>query len=352
MTQQQPAGSPARDQERSPLVREVADHIWQITLPIPLPLKTVNVYALVGQTGWVLVDTALGSQDTREAFFTAIEQLGLDFKQLQAIVLTHRHPDHIGLSGEIHELSAAPILMHPLDSSGMLDSWGTNARAHLELTSQFFSRHGLPASDHWYTRMSPEMRRTILRLPPASAMRPLADGQQLELADDHYRVIWLPGHSDGQIGLWRERDGVLLAADHVLPRITPNIGLYSPQDRPNPLADYFQSLKKIAALPAQRVLPGHGDPFDHLTNRVAEIIEHHQRRLKQITDLLAIQPQPATQLTQQLFGARLKGNEALHLAVAEIVAHLEYLRLKKQLIQQQTQAGILYYVVSDTLLQK
>ncbi|GCE18113.1 MBL fold metallo-hydrolase [Dictyobacter kobayashii] len=349
MTQQPPSTSTTLNQERVPLVREVADHIWQITLPIPTPLKTVNVYALVGPTGWVLVDAAIGNPSTREAFFAGIAQAGLNLKDLQAIVLTHSHPDHIGLAGDVYEVNAVPVLMHPLDSAGLQETWGTGAQAHFQLSSQFFARHGLPPAEHWYTRLPPELQRTILHLPPQTALQPIEDGQVLELAGEDYRVIWLPGHSDGQIGLWRERDGIFLVADHVLPRITPNIGLYSPLDRPDPLADYFQSLTKVASLPAQQVLPGHGDPFDHLAIRVAEIIEHHQRRLKQIIDLLTIQPLHATQLTQQLFGDRLKSNEALHLAVAEILAHLEYLRLQKQLIQQQTQAGILYYVVSNTL---
>ncbi|WP_371876248.1 MBL fold metallo-hydrolase [Dictyobacter vulcani] len=171
----------------------------------------------------------------------------------------------------------------------------------------------------------------------------------VQLADETYQVLWVPGHSDGQIGLFRERDGVFLSADHVLPRITPNIGLYSPQDRPDPLEDFFQSLTKISSLPAKCILPGHGEAFTDLATRITEIMEHHQRRLTQIIDLIAKQPQSATQLTKHLFGPRLKNHEALRLAVAEILAHLEYLRLRQQLMQQQTQAGILYYVVSTTL---
>ncbi|GCE25928.1 MBL fold hydrolase [Dictyobacter alpinus] len=346
MSQQHP--STAADQSSSLSVHKVAEHIWQITLPIPLPLKTVNVYALEGKTGWVLVDAGMGVPGTREAFYAGIAQAGLQVQNLQAIVLTHLHPDHIGLAGELHEMTQVPVLMHPLDEAALYRTWGDQIQTYIETSNRFFEPHGLSTATHWSTTMSPEMLHSILRIPPRSAFQAIEDGQQLQLADESYRVLWLPGHSDGQIGLFRERDGIFLSADHVLPRITPNIGRYSPQDRPDPLQDFFQSLTKISSLPAKCILPGHGDVFTDLTNRITEIMEHHQRRLTQIIDLLEKQPQNATQLTKQLFGTRLKSHEALRLAVAEILAHLEYLRLRQQLIQQKNQAGILYYIVATT----
>src|SRR5205814_8712138 len=136
------------------------------------------------------------------------------------------------------------------------------------------------------------------------------DGQYLHLSGERYRVIWTPGHSDGHICLYRERDGVFLAADHILPRITPNVGLYSEYDRKNPLGDYLDSLRKVSTLPASIVLPGHGEPFKDLAGRVEEIIEHHEQREMQILTLLNGQPQHAYQLAEELFGQRLKNNEA------------------------------------------
>ena len=98
-----------------PEAREVAAGIWKITLPIPFPLKTVNVYALVGKNGWTLVDAGMGTPDAREAFAAGLQKAGLALADLQAIVLTHHHPDHIGLSGELQEQTGARIYMHPID---------------------------------------------------------------------------------------------------------------------------------------------------------------------------------------------------------------------------------------------
>jgi len=163
---------------------------------------------------------------------------------------------------------------------------------------------------------------------------------------ERYRVIWTPGHSDGHICLFRERDGVFLAADHVLPRITPNVGLYSERDRENPLGDYLNSLEKVANLPASIVLPGHGEPFTDLAGRTAEIIEHHRQRELQILALLNERPQHAYDLAEQLFGHRWNNSEARRMAVAETLSHLEHLRFGGQVEQRRTKDGFILYAVA------
>src|SRR5947207_33214 len=209
---------PHRQDESLPEAREVAQGIWKITLPIPFPLRTVNVHALVLNDG--------------------------------------------------------------------------------------------------FTQVDPEVMRNIIRVPPHDVITQVEDGEVIDLVGERYSVIWTPGHSDGHICLFRERDGVFLAADHVLPRITPNIGLYSERDRVNPLGDYMDSLRKVSTLPASIVLPGHGEPFKDLAGRVAEIIEHHEERESQIMNLLDEKPQNAYQLAEKLFGQRLKSNESRRMAVA------------------------------------
>ena len=212
--------------------------------------------------------------------------------------------------------------------------------------SQFFGQHGMPPTDFWLSRVEPQVIRALINVPPHEAFTLVEDGQYLDLVGERYRVIWTPGHSDGQICLFRERDGVFLAADHVLPRITPNIGLYSEQDRPNPLADYLASLDKVISLPASIVLPGHREPFTDLAGRVREIAGHHEERLQLILALLAGQPQHAYQLTERLFEQRLQNSEAKRMAVAEVLSHLEYLRLNGQVEQFHTADGLILYALA------
>src|SRR5579859_3409657 len=91
---------PTRQQEPLPEAREIAPGIWKFTVPIPFPLRTVNMYALVGSDGWTLVDAGMGIPEARTAFTAALHKAGLNIAGLHTIVLTHHHPDHVGLSGE------------------------------------------------------------------------------------------------------------------------------------------------------------------------------------------------------------------------------------------------------------
>lgn len=329
-----------------PEAREVATDVWKITVPIPFPLKTVNMHALVGDEGWVLVDAGMGVPEARAAFEAGLKRAGLSMERLRGIVLTHHHPDHIGLSGELHEKTGVPVYMHPIDEAIMQMVWSGTLPQRYGHVSKFLLQHGMPQTEIWVSQVEPNVMRTIIHVPPHEEITPVEDGQYLELVGERYRVIWTPGHSDGHICLFRERDGVFLAADHVLPRITPNVGLYSQHDRANPLGDYLDSLRKIESLPASIVLPGHGEPFADLAGRVQELIEHHREREEQILGLLDGQPQHAYDVALQLFGHRMTNNESRRMAVAETLSHLEHMRLNGMVTQQRTPEGMILYAAA------
>jgi len=337
----------ARHHDMLPLPEagEVAPGIWKFTLPIPFPLRTVNMYALVGDDGWTLVDAGMGTPDARVAFAAGLHKAGLSIDTLRTIVLSHDHPDHIGLSGELHERSGATIYMHPIDANNMRFLWQDIYPERFTQVSHFFRQHGMPIGEPWFSQASPEQLHNIIKVPPFEEITLAEDGQYLHLSGERYRVIWTPGHSDGHICLYRERDDVFLAADHILPRITPNVGLYSEYDRKNPLGDYLDSLRKVSTLPASIVLPGHGEPFKDLAGRVEEIIEHHEERESQIMNLLDEKPQNAYQLAEKLFGQRLKSNESRRMAVAETLSHLEYLRIDGQVEQHKMTDGLILYAL-------
>src|SRR6266700_2462058 len=323
--QQSSPVQPQRQDEPLPEAREVAPGIWKITLPIPFPLRTVNVHALVGNDGWALVDAGIGMPDSRAALWAGLEHVGLTLDKLRIIVLTHHHPDHVGLSGELHEDSGAAVYMHPIDEAAIQIIWSGTMPERFQSVSQFFKQHGLPPTDFWFTQVDPEVMRTIIRVPPHDVIAQVEDGEVIDLVGERY--------------------GVFLAADHVLPRITPNIGLYSERDRVNPLGDYLNSLEKVAHLSASIVLPGHGEPFADLAGRTAEIIEHHRQREMEILALLKKGPQHAYELAEQLFGHRWNNSEARRMAVAETLSHLEHLRYSGQVDQEHTTDGLILYTV-------
>jgi glyoxylase-like metal-dependent hydrolase (beta-lactamase superfamily II) len=343
--QQTPSNQPRRSEEPLPQAREVASSIWKLTVAIPFPLRHVNMYALVGKEGWALVDTGMGTPEARAAFTAGLERAALNLEELRAIVLTHHHPDHVGLSGELYEKYRVPVYMHPIDIAAVQVLWSGTISKRFEGVSDFFLQHGLPPTHLWYTQVDPEVMRQIISVPPEEAFLAVDDGDTLDLLGERYRVIWVPGHADGQITLFRERDGVFLAADHVLPRITPNIGLYSTKERPNPLQDYLDSLEKVAHLPASIVLPGHGEPLQDLAGRCAEIAAHHEERETQLLTLLQDRPQHAAALAEQLFKQRLHTDEARRMGVAEVISHLEHMRYQGRITQHRTENGVILYTV-------
>ncbi len=325
------------------MMNEVARNIYKITVPIPFPLRTVNVYALVGDDGWTMIDTSMGTPETREALWAGLDEAGLRLEELRTIVLTHHHPDHVGLSGELQERTNATVYMHTIDAAAVRTFGADSMQERFGRVSTFFGQHGMPPTSLWFTQVKPDVMRNLIRAPRQEAITHVEDDEYLTLSGEQYCVIWTPGHSDGHICLFRERDGVFFSADHVLPRITPNIGLYSEKDRVNPLGDFLNSLAKVEHYPASIVLPGHGEPFEDLGNRAREIAHHHDERLAHILDLLKSGSQHAYGLAEQLFGHRWDNSESRRMAVAEVLSHLEYLRYNNQVTQERTSEGVLLY---------
>jgi glyoxylase-like metal-dependent hydrolase (beta-lactamase superfamily II) len=349
-------------------IEQVLPNLWRITVPLPFELRWANAYLLFGAGSWCLVDAGLATPEAEAVMLEALASLGLTPADLSTIVVTHAHPDHIGLAGRFQEASGAPVLMFGLDAQIMRSIWTERDMRSAEMVSQFYTSHGMPAEDSNLEKASMVATRRLITVP--SQVTALEDGQEVLLVGERYQVIWTPGHSDGHMCLWRASDGVLLAGDHILPRITPNIGLY-PRSRPNPLGDYLESLQRLRPLPARLVLPGHGRPFADLSGRVDELLAHHEER-SEITYQLVDQAQheagdsahtgditptddstPAGVTAQigvtahavaiRLFEGRFHSLQNRRFALAETLAHLEYLRLQGRLEWRQDQAGKIHY---------
>jgi glyoxylase-like metal-dependent hydrolase (beta-lactamase superfamily II) len=138
---------------------------------------------------------------------------------------------------------------------------------------------------------------------------------------DGWELIAASGHADGQLCLLR--DGVLIAADHVLGRITPTVGLW-PASRPDPLGDYLTALERTIELAPRLALPGHGDPIEDPAGRARELQEHHRIRLEEAVVALTGEPQTGYELSLALFGSDLAPS-GRRFAIAETLSHLERL---------------------------
>ncbi|HEY7834653.1 MAG TPA: MBL fold metallo-hydrolase [Ktedonobacterales bacterium] len=307
---------------------QVEPGIWRIPLPLPFALRWANVYLIAGAGEYVLVDAGMGIPEDEAALASGLARAGIGLEKISTLVLTHSHPDHIGLSGPVQAASGAPVRMLAREAERLFQVWGDPDLAAFVHTNAMYAAHGMPAAElERALRVNRGVARAIF-LPPRATVVPLADGDTLHLAGMDYTAIWTPGHADYHLCLLRA-DGVLIAGDHILPRITPNIGLY-PEARPNPLRDYYESLARVRDLPVRLVLPGHGRPFANLAGRVDELRRHHEERADQTLAALAAYPSGANAYTlaAALFGARLRNADDHRFALVETLAHLEDLRAR------------------------
>ena len=268
-------------------MHELPGGIRRLTFPLPLGIDHVHCYLLPGSDGWTLVDTGLGLPDAAARW-----QAALDGVEVARIVITHFHPDHVG-GGEVvqradgrdgppgrRRLRAVPAR---LGQRRLVGAPGRLPAAHTACP----------------TRRPPSCGTSRALFAPF--IRFARDPELLREGDevDGWRVLELPGHADGHICL--ERDGVLVAGDHLLGAITPTVGLY-PESRPDPLGDYQASLRRTIELAPRIALPGHGDTVADPVARAREILEHHERRLDQTAAALGPEPRSAYEVSVALFG--------------------------------------------------
>lgn len=308
---------------------EVSEGVWRIELPLPFALRWVNVYVLRDDKGgWTLVDAGLGLKEDREALRDGLAAIGVEPRDLSAIILTHAHPDHIGQSGALVREANAPVHMLPREADNMHRVWGLmdEEEGLFAALKASYVANGMPEAGLEHYEATNQGMRRVLRLPHREGISALRTTGKLRLGTQSWQVIWTPGHSDYHACLLRD-DGLFIAGDMILPHITPNIGLY-PKSRPNPLQDYFESLAKVRDLPVTLVLPGHGAPFRGLAARADALRDHHVERSGALREVLAQAGKPvdAYAAAGELFGKRLRGPDDWRFAMVETMAHLAALR--------------------------
>ena len=306
---------------------ELQGGIRRVTLPLPTRPGHVHSYVLPGEDGWTVVDTGLGLPDARERWAAELDRLP---GPVRRIVVTHFHPDHVGAAADLAELTGAPVAQGRLDYAQCDLVWSSDDWA--DVLVDWFRLHGVPDD---------VMRELIEQ---GAQYRPFIryqrDPHLLDPGDhvDGWRTVAAPGHADGQLMLFR--DGVLVAADHVLDRISPTVGLW-PRSRTDPLGDYLGALEATIALEATVALPGHGEPIGDPTARARELIAHHRERLAATAASLGTEPQTGYEVSFPLFGDDLTP-AARRFAVAETLSHLERLVLEGGARRIEDDRGVAY----------
>lgn len=319
---------------------QVHDHgggVRSLQVPIPdNPLGHTLVYVVDTDRGPVLIDTGWDDPASWDTLAGGLTACGTSPAEIHGVVITHHHPDHHGLSGRVREASGAWIAMHEADGAIVRRARSTRPERWLTYMTAKLEAAGAP--EEHVAPMRTARPRSVPGLAPALPDREIVPGELLDLPGRRLRAIWTPGHTPGHVCLHLEEahpaglpgHGRLFSGDHLLPEITPHIGLYEDPDDAtvtDPLGDYLDSLERVGRLAPAEVLPAHQHAFTDAASRVRELLHHHEDRLTGLLTLLA-EPLTSWQLAERMewnrpwdqirYGSR-------NIAVSEAEAHLRRL---------------------------
>lgn len=300
----------------------IADDIVQVQIPLPYALNIVNCYLLRGADGWTMVDSGLNTPPAQSQWKAALNYLNITPDDIQKIVLTHMHPDHFGMAGWWQSRVETPMPVYlPIGEKEQMEMFYYSEDAeefYVWLVqggmAEGYAREVAEGFNHTRNATSPYPVQQDYIYPD--------DTIQLGLRD--FRMIHTPGHSDGQLIFYDEDDQLLLSGDHVLMKITPNIGMWT-RTEPNPLGRFMESLESLADLNVRQALPGHKWLITDWRGRIEELIAHHEARLIHTLEAIDADTQTVYDIALKVFPIERFTIHEMRFAMAETLAHLDLL---------------------------
>lgn len=312
-----------------------------LRLPLPYMLGHINVWLLQEGDGWAIVDTGIHTPLTRTSWQKVFNaQLGR--APVSRVLVTHLHPDHAGCAGWLCETHGVELYM---------------TREEYLLCRILVSDTGMPAPKEGrrfyraagfdeahmtrYVEMFGSFGKVVAQLP--QSYRRLYEGQTLQIGQTEWRVITGKGHSPEHACLYDPAHNVLISGDQILPTISSNISVFPTEPAANPLADWFDSLRRMKTLlpPDVLVLPSHGRPFRGVMDRLDALIDEHETGLENLRQLCR-RPQRALDVFPALFKSKINDGNLI-MATGEAIAHLHYLLVAGELDAETDDAGVRWY---------
>ncbi len=301
-------------------LREVLPGIHLLHLPLPMRPSIINVYLIDGGDEWALVDTGMNSADSAAALQAGLAATGCPVERVRKIVCTHHHPDHYGASQALKQLTRGALYLHRLEYERAQTFLLSGRPPEVE---RFFRVHGLPL--HRFPNL-PSLRDFwgALYVPAAPDVE-FDDGDVISVGTRRLQVVWTPGHTPGHCVFYLAAERVLIVGDHLLPKITPHVGV-GPTTSGDPLADFLASQEKVQRFDVDVVLPAHGAVFSDHRHRAQQIIQHHRARLQDILDIVRRGTHSAYEIARRAFSFDGDSPAAYQFpATFETLAHLVYL---------------------------
>ena len=303
---------------------EIEEGILWFRLPLPMALDHVNIFAFLDQDGWTLIDCGMNTDETRSLWPQILHGV-LRGKPVRRVILTHHHPDHVGMAGWFQSHLKAEIL-------ATRTAWLMARMLTLDIqdrpspeTITYQERSGVPPDllEKYKNRRPFNFADCVMPMPLGFTR--IQEGDRLSFGGREWRVRIGHGHAPAHATLWCEEADMVVGGDQFLLDITPNIGVYATEPGANPLKEWLASCRAFSryARPEQLVLPGHKKPFYGLPLRLEQLIDNHHTALDRIKAELTT-PLTVHEILEPLFERPIRRKE-YGLAMAEAVAHMNWL---------------------------
>lgn len=322
---------------------EVAPGVKWVRMTLPFALDHINLWLLRdeldGVPGWSIVDCCISKDEAKDQWeqIFATQLKGLPVLR---VIVTHMHPDHVGLAYWLCQRWNCRLWMSATDyNMARLGTEGPTAFGG-EAAARFFAAHGLTDPEsvekikgrtRYYPTLVPDIPRQFRRM---------MDGDVLHIGGRDWRCIAGYGHAPEHIALYCDELHVLIGGDMMLPRISTNVSVYEMEPEVDALKQFLDSIDRFKALPGDTLtLPSHGKPFTGLHTRIQQLHDHHRDRLAEVLEACTVAPQSAADVLPVLFKRQLDLHQTTF-AMGESVAHLHLLWYAGQLRRQQDADGV------------
>ncbi|MDN3277105.1 MBL fold metallo-hydrolase [Frankia sp. RB7] len=323
-------------------VVEVRPGVLWARLKLPFRLNHVNIYLLADGDGYAMVDAGFGNEETIEAW-TKLFEGPLKGVNITRLIVTHSHPDHVGLAGWIVERFNCPLVMSQVEYLQSVYHQNRGTEERREAQRLFFRRHGMDEdlTDKLLGRGQDYLKRVSV-LPPS--YRRISHGDEVVIGTRRFKVITGGGHALDQVMLYCADDKLFLSADQVLSKISPNVSVWAVEPDQNSLGEYLASLASLTtSLPYDLlVLPGHGVPFYGLKTRIKQLADHHEDRCRLIVEACREVPQTSRELVPVVFNKYPLDVHQMGFASGELIAHVNYMLVEGRLTAE-TADGVLRF---------
>jgi len=324
-------------------MKEIAEGVHQLEVPMRRnPLGKTYSYLLEGAA--TLIDTGVPTGDGFEALKDQLRKLGLALGNLERVIITHLHRDHIGLIDRIRAESEAEIVA--LDEAVKIQrKWTETADRFFEDSRDEIRLWGGGSFLKFMGRYEHAFRGPR---PTLEIDETITDGEMYKLKGHQFQAFWTPGHAREHLCLHDAERRLLFSGDHVLPKITSHVSLHTYQDL-DPLKDYLASLKRLRGLDVNMVLPGHEHAFEDLEGRISALLAHHEGRCGEMKEAITNGAETVFDISSKVhWDSRpwpLMSFWTKRMAAAETYAHLAYLRNRSEVVERVEREALRYGLV-------